>query len=116
MFIIFCWEKTVNPLESILKNNCYHCRNHSSWSIWKESEWLSLFFIKVFPFNSKYHLGCDVCGDAIPLSTCQAKDSLNSSKRTHSLYNQLILSIESHQFSNLTEGQIIYRKAQFENR
>lgn len=116
MFVIFGWEKSLKPLESILKINCYHCQNNASWSVWKETEWVSLFFVKIFPFINKYHLSCDVCGDAFLLNKEQARQSLSSQKRTKNLHDKLVSMIENHQFEELTQGQIIYRKAQFENR
>ncbi len=116
MFVIFGWERAVKPLETILKVNCYHCQNHAGWSIWKETEWFSLFFIKVLPFINKYYLSCDICGDSVHLTSEQAKHAMNRNKRSKTLHDNLVENIESHQFNQLTEGQIVYRKAQFENR
>jgi hypothetical protein len=41
---------------------------------------------------------------------------MNRNKRSKTLHDNLVENIESHQFNQLTEGQIVYRKAQFENR
>jgi len=112
MFVIFGWEKTIKPIESVLTTHCYHCNNHAGWSIWKESEWLSLFFIRILPFLSKYYIRCDICGDAADLETSMAKKGLSSSKRTQELHDAFLKFIEEHQFEGLTEGQILYKKAQ----
>ncbi len=111
MFVIFGWEKSIKPMESVLKTQCYHCSNNSNWSIWKETEWVSLFFINVLPFNNKYHISCDICGDGTELSTSLAKKALMLSQRSHELHDELINIIESYQFEGFTEGQINYHKS-----
>lgn len=116
MFVIFGWEKSVKPIESIMKTSCYHCQNHSGWSVWKETEWVSLFFVKILPFINKYHLGCDVCGDSVVLKDNEARDALNQKRRSQELHDELVSKIEKHQFQSLSEGQISYRKAQLESR
>lgn len=115
MFIIFGWEKTVRPLESLITTNCYHCDNVSSWSLWKETQWLSLFFIKVLPFSSKHHLCCDICSNSVPLNNSLATSTLSKSNRNEALHAELLSKIEQHQFVGLTEGQISFKKAQSRN-
>lgn len=111
MFVIFGWDKLIKPIESVLKTQCYHCSNESKWSIWKETEWVSLFFINVIPFNNKYRISCDICGDGTELSSSLAKKSLKPSQRCHVLHDELINIIESYQFEGFTEGQINYHKS-----
>jgi hypothetical protein len=116
MFIIFGWEKTVKPVESVLNTDCFQCRNISKWSIWRETEWVSLFFIKVIPFRNQYHLVCNICNDSVKLSSAMAKDALSPNKRTQELHDLLVKSIEEHQFAGLTETQILFRKSQFQRK
>jgi hypothetical protein len=116
MFIIFGWEKVVKPMDSILSTYCFHCKNKSTWSIWKETEWASLFFIRVFPFMTKYHISCDICGDSKALKEKKAKHALNPNKRTSALHDELVSMIENHQLQGLSEMQIEYRRMQRSNR
>ena len=113
MFVIFGWEKTSKPIESVLKTECFHCKNLSGWSVWRETEWISFFFIKLIPFLNKHHLVCNICNDSIKLSNSLARDILNPKKRTDELHDLLINSIEEHQFEGMTETQIGYWKSKF---
>lgn len=115
MFVIFGWEKTVKSLESLITTNCYHCDNVSSWSLLKETEWLSLFFIRAIPFISKYHLCCDICSNSVSLNNKLAMSTLDKRNRNEALHAELLSKIEQHQFAGLTEGQISYKKAQSSN-
>ena len=116
MFFIFGWEKESKILGDVLKTDCFNCQNHTQWQIWKETEWVSLFFIKVLPFINKGYIGCSKCGDSAEISINETKQALSPARRTQDLYNSIIKKIEDHQFSGLTEGQISYRKAQFERK
>ena len=116
MLIVFGWEKTSKPVESVLKTNCYNCQNKSGWTIWKETEGVSLFFVKVIPFITKYYLCCNLCYDSVPLSAKDARACLNPKKRTRELHDHILGLIDQHQFSGLTENQIKFRKSQFEDR
>jgi len=116
MFIIFGWEKIFKPLESLLKTHCFQCKKNTNWSLWKETEWLSLFFINIFPFINKHHISCDICGDSTILINKFAKIVIKPEERNEQLHDDLVELIESHQFSSMTEGQITYQKSQIENR
>ncbi len=116
MFVIFGWENVFKPIESLLETRCFNCKNHSNWSVWKETEWVSLFFINLIPLTNKYHIGCDVCGDSTILNTELAKKALKPSERNIQLHDEIITLIEKHQFSQMTEGQINYYKSSLENR
>ena len=113
MFIIFGWQKTAKPVESVLKTECFRCKNISGWTIWKETEWVSLFFVKVIPFLNRYHLACNICNDSISLSNSVAKEVLNPNMRTSELHDLLVKGIEEHQFQGMTEAQIQYWKSKF---
>jgi hypothetical protein len=114
MFVVFGWEKSFKPAESLLKTHCHRCNNESSWRIWHETEWVSLFFVKVVPFLTKYHLACEVCRDAVPLDakTCKrARDRRAlSAEESRDLHDSLVRLIEDHQYGGMTEGQRRYYK------
>jgi len=114
MFIIFGWAKSVKPVESVLKSNCYKCLNNAGWTVWKDTDWVSLFFIKVLPVNSNYRLACDICQDSLSLSGSEAIQTLDQDRRNRHLHDALISKIEKHQFRNMTDNQIKYRKAKFD--
>ena len=116
MFVIFGWEKTAKPIESVLKAECFHCKNLSGWDVWKETEWISLFFIKLIPFLNKYYLVCSICNDSISLPNSLAREILNPNNRTTELHDSLVKSIEKHQFEGMTETQIEYWKSKFANK
>lgn len=116
MFVIFGWEKTIKTVETVLSNECYHCKNHSKWSVWKETEWVSFFFIKMIPFLNRYYLACNTCNDSIRLANPVAKQVLNPAKRTSELHDELVKSINDHQFKGMTETQIRYWKSKYEEK
>jgi hypothetical protein len=114
MFVVFGWEKSFKPAESLLKTHCHRCNNESSWRIWNETEWVSLFFVKVLPFLTKYHLACEVCRDAVPLDSKTVKGARNrrqlSPDESRALHDSLVKRIEDHQYGGMTEGQRRYYK------
>lgn len=114
MFVIFGWEKTVKPLETLLTTDCRRCQNHARWNIWQQTEWVSLFFIRLLPFKSRYYLACGICSDAVELSEKTCKRARNhrrlSPAKSRDVYDQLIGEIEDHQYAGMTEGQRQYYK------
>ncbi len=112
MFIIFGWKKTTKPLESLLTTDCHRCHNRSKWNIRQETEWVSLFFIRLFPFKNKYRLACEICGDSVLLAekTCQQirNHQKHSQAKNQQVYNRLIQQVEDHQFAGMTQGQRQY--------
>lgn len=61
--IIFGWgkEKATN-LGPVAKFLCSNCRNEDFWELQKVSNYVSLYFIPVFPYKTKHYLVCPVCG------------------------------------------------------
>ena len=115
MFIIFGWEREFKRLDNIMHLDCYSCQNHTQWSILKETEWVSLFFIKVLPIINNYYVAC-TCGDATKISSQQAKMALTPTTRTQKLHDELVKKIEEKQFGGLTDAQIQFRKTNFERK
>jgi hypothetical protein len=114
VFVVFGWEKTFKPKESLLKTHCHACRNDVSWRVWEETEWVSLFFVRVLPLFTKHHIGCDVCRSLVPLDakTCRAargRQRLDERARS-ALHDDLVRRIDEQQFGGMTEGQRRYYK------
>lgn len=114
MFIIFGWGTTSKALEQVLSTTCMHCKNNSTWSIWKETEWVTLFFVKVLPLFSRHYLACDICADTLKLSAQTANAALTPKARTQELHDDIVRQIEQHQCHGLTERQIHFRKNEIE--
>ena len=87
--------------------------NDATWCVMKEADWLSLFFLNVIPFNSKYHLCCEICGDSFPVTAAFARTILNPEKRDQALHDQVVKGIEQHQFEGLTEVQMRRKREKF---
>jgi len=66
--IIFGWghqkSKNYGP---VFKHHCDHCNNDDYWTLHKISTWFTLFFIPVFPYESKCLLICPVCNYGVEL-------------------------------------------------
>lgn len=112
MIVVFGWQKTFAPRESLLKTHCHHCNNEVSWRIWHETEWVSLFLVRVLPFLRKYHLACEVCRDSVPLDAKTTRRARNRGAldpaASRELHDSLIKLIEDHQYGGMTEGQRRY--------
>lgn len=112
MFVVFGCKKTIKPFGSLLSTDCHRCHNRSAWGIWRETEWLSLFFIRLLPFKNKHYLTCSICSDAVLLGEKNYNQLLNhqklSTKDSQKVYDDLIKLIENHQFASMTEGKKQY--------
>ncbi|HEX5057028.1 MAG TPA: hypothetical protein VFX02_11075 [Gammaproteobacteria bacterium] len=68
MFFILGWVKETKPVQqSLLHSYCYHCQKRAGWDLWRETEWVSFFYIKTVPFIWKNYLMCSGCRDIYPL-------------------------------------------------
>lgn len=114
MIVVLGWQRTFEPRESLLKTHCHHCKNDVSWRVWHETEWVSLFFVRLLPFLRKYHLACEVCRDSVPLDakTCRRARNRGALGETASreLHDSLVKLIEDHQYGGMTEGQKRYHR------
>lgn len=62
MFILFGWGHTKNEnFGKVLPRKCGNCKNEEYWSLFKISRWFTLFFIPVFPYQTKRFTICPVC-------------------------------------------------------
>lgn len=112
MFFVFGWEKTFKPAESLLRTHCHNCNKDTPWRVWRETEWVSLFFVRLLPFLTKYHLACDSCRDALAVDTellrmARARHRLSDERSGH-LHDEIVKRIQDRQLGGLTEGQRRY--------
>jgi len=62
MFFIFGWGKgTLKDFGPCLPVQCPNCHNKSMWHLLFRRTWFSLFFIPVFPYDSRHYMMCNVC-------------------------------------------------------
>jgi|GEM_PF-5707493 len=97
MFIVFGWESSTKVQESLLNTYCQRCDKNSNWQLWKETEWATLFFIKILPLSHKYHLQCECCRDGLELPPKLAKLTIKPEHRTPQLHDTLVTGIHRHQ-------------------
>jgi len=68
MFFIFGWgRRYVKNFGQTLVQKCFICSNTSHFSLVRTSEWFTLFFIPIFPYETKYYLECPICRNAFEI-------------------------------------------------
>jgi RNA polymerase subunit RPABC4/transcription elongation factor Spt4 len=60
-FIIGLGKTTVDRLGSAGTRVCPNCSNRAEWSLLRIREWLTLFFVPVFPYKTRDVAQCPVC-------------------------------------------------------
>lgn len=55
--------------------DCPRCHNTSPWPIHRERSYISLFFLPVIPYRTRYLLSCPVCREAREITESE-KDRL----------------------------------------
>jgi len=100
VFVVFGWLKENRPLREVLDAYCYVCQRTSSWALWRETEWVTLFGMRTLPFLSKDAIACAHCGDHSPLERAHAADLLKGEQlqRTRAF-------LEEFQLASKTEVQ-----------
>lgn len=72
--LIFGWgHRTTKHLGPTFQNHCNHCNNEQYWVLTKFMDWLTLFFIPVFPYSTKYFLSCPICQYGLALKSEQTE-------------------------------------------
>lgn len=99
MIIIFGWLKEKRPVKPMLECYCYVCQRKSSWDLWRETEWVTLFGVRTVPFLSKDSLVCSRCNDQAPIERAHSQQLQNGdgSRTTEFL--------ENHQLANKNDVQ-----------
>ena len=69
MFIIFGWNHIDSTEYGIIKEEyCAHCHNTEIWNLRKTKNYLTIFFIPIFPYESFNFYYCPICNYGIKLS------------------------------------------------
>ena len=69
MLIVFGWgHQKTKILGSVLPRECENCHNCDAWVLVDVSNWFSLFFLPIFPYQVRHLLVCPVCGSGIELT------------------------------------------------
>ena len=71
MIVIFGWEKQTKPLGEVGRLHCFECKRATPWLAVAESEWVTLFFLRVLKFSSQHRLHCTGCGATLALTSAQ---------------------------------------------
>lgn len=75
MFLLFGFDTKKSTPFSGENGWCFHCNNTIRWQYFIQTNWFSLFFIPVIPFNQKYYKACPICTQTTEL-TKQEYDSV----------------------------------------
>jgi hypothetical protein len=73
VIILFGWEKQAKPLGEVGKLHCFECKRATPWVAVEESEWVTLFFLRVLRFSNERRLHCTGCGDGLALTPAEFK-------------------------------------------
>ena len=68
MFFLFGWgHRTVKNFGQTLIQKCHICSHTSHFSLVKTTDWFTIFFIPLIPYETKNYLECPVCKNAFEL-------------------------------------------------
>jgi hypothetical protein len=84
MFFIFGWGRATNEdLGPTAPMACPNCHNDAVWHLLEHKRWFSLFFVPIFPYESKHALLCPICSRGFELNGQQLEHArqLNSAMR-----------------------------------
>lgn len=75
--IVFGWgRKSLDTLGTCGPAECPNCHNVTLFRHFRRKTWFTLFFIKVFPYEAREYLGCQVCGFGWEVTRGQSPESL----------------------------------------
>ena len=77
--------------------HCLRCGETLQWSLYKETEQASLFFIPVWRFTADYLLVCDRCQDSVKLPRALGKQLLVVESRGQDLHDAVEALVVEHQ-------------------
>lgn len=111
MIFIFGWEKQTKPLGDVGKLYCFECKRATHWSAIEESEWVTLFFLRVLKFSNKHRLHCAGCGWGLQLKPQEFKQVDRVMRKQDSIdgteiHSALTRNIENQQLAGKTPTQI----------
>lgn len=101
MFVLLGYSQEHRPLESMLTTHCRCCGKDASWTLWRETGWVSLFFLRLLPLNREDRLVCEACDDSVPVDRQTAKMALDRASLSPILkqiiHDRLVMLIDMHQ-------------------
>jgi hypothetical protein len=100
----------------LLDTHCYECKRSMTWDLFRDTEWMSAFFVRLLPIKSDYYLRCQGCHESLALSPDEVKgvkqlDSM-APEESKALHDKLVQRLETQQLSDKTETQREYLKSQ----
>jgi len=111
VIVIFGWEKQTKPLGEVGKLYCFDCKRSPPWVAVQESEWVTLFFLRVLRFSNKQRLHCTGCGEVLPLTPAEFSQVDGVMRQRDSIadtdvHAALTRRIEKHQLAGKTPTQV----------
>jgi hypothetical protein len=101
MFVLLGYSQEHRPLESMLTTHCRCCGKEASWTLWRETGWVSLFFMRLLPLGREDRLVCEACDDAVSVDRQTAKMALDRDQLSPILkqiiHDRLVMLIDVHQ-------------------
>jgi len=89
--IIFGWgHQTRKGYGPTLPLTCPNCNNKVFWHLSHLRVWLTLFFIPVIPYESRYYLLCEICSQGVELIGSQIDKAKQLNQATTSFLNNEI--------------------------
>jgi hypothetical protein len=111
VIFIFGWEKQTKPLGDVGNLYCFECKRAPHWVAVEESEWVTLFFLRVLKFSNKHRLHCDGCGWGLQLKSQEFKQVDRVMRKQDAIdgteiHSALSRHIENEQLAGKTPTQI----------
>jgi len=101
--IIFGWGyETRKEYGPTLPIKCPNCNNNVFCHLVHSRIWLTLFFIPVIPYQSRYYLLCEICSQGVELKDTQIDEIKRVNQTTLSFLNQEITQEQYKSFLNDT--------------
>lgn len=62
MIVLFGFgHKTVKEHQLKDVTHCFHCNNLTNWTLSRQTNWFTLFFIPVIPYKTEHWVYCPIC-------------------------------------------------------
>jgi len=111
VIVIFGWEKQTKPLGEVGRLHCFECKRATPWLAVAQSEWVTLFFLRVLKFSSQHHLYCTGCGATLALTSAQFRQVDGVMRQRDSIadtdiHTALTQCIEKEQLAGKTPTQV----------
>ncbi|GIU32740.1 zinc-ribbon domain-containing protein [Shewanella schlegeliana] len=105
MLFLIGMDKKYELIEPSITCNCLCCEQETSWRLYKETEWASLFFIPVWRFTPDYLLVCELCRYEVKLARPLGRQLALSGSYDQDLYCSILHSkvealVAEHQGAN----------------